>query len=273
MRTMSKKWKLALVDLDGTLYRGHEGIPGAGEFIERIRSQSIQPVFFTNNATRTPLEVCTKLSDFGIFARPDEVCTSAQGAAAYLAEELPAGANVVYLGTDALKQALLAEGLVPHYAAPNADWPRELEPLETDPQAAVLGLDLNVQYSQLSVFTHYVMKLGSFVLTNGDVRLPSGSGFLPGNGSLGKLVETASGVKPVVTGKPETLFVDYALKRYGVSRGDTVLIGDNLYTDILAGIKAEVYTIQVQSGVVYSADDMNIQANEVYDSVDRIFQK
>lgn len=263
-------WKLALVDLDGTLYRGHEGIPGAADFIDRLRRQGIQPVFFTNNAMRTPIEVCEKLSGFGIQSEPKEVCTSAQGAAAYLADRLPTEAEVLYVGTDALKEALLEQGLSPNYAMPDEDWQKDFEPYGNRIQAAVLGLDLSVQYKQLAVFSHYVMKLGWFVLTNGDVRLPSGKGFLPGNGSVGKLVETASGIEPVITGKPEVPFVEYALKRYGVRREDTVIIGDNLYTDIQAGMKAGVYSIQVRSGVQYT-DHQGIAADEVYDSIEDMF--
>lgn len=267
----SRNWKLALVDLDGTLYRGHETIPGADEFVGRLRRRGIKPVFFTNNATRTPEQVCSKLSGFGISCVPEEVCTSAQGAAAHLARRAPAQTNVIYLGTTALKQALLDEGLTPYYAEPDAAWPTRLDPFGDGIGAAVLGLDFQVNYSQLSVFTHYVMKLGWFVLTNGDVRLPAGAEFLPGNGALGKFVETASGVQPVITGKPEIPFVEYALERYGVNRDEAVIIGDNLFTDILAGSKAGVYTILVQSGVQYKGTDLKITANETYDSVDHLF--
>lgn len=265
-------WKLALVDLDGTLYRGEEGIPGAAEFIDRLRRFGIQPVFFTNNATRTPKQVCAKLATFAIASEPWEVCTSAQAAAAFLRDGLPSAATVAYLGTQALAEALEEQGFTAHYllGTPTSTSSAAEGQLHAEVSAAVLGLDPRVNYGQLAEFCQVVMRLGEFMLTNADVRLPSGANFLPGNGAFGSLVATATGIQPTVAGKPQVRFVDYALRRFGVSREQAVLIGDNLRTDVQAGIAAKVHTIQVQSGVSYPLYDVNLQANETYDSVAEI---
>ncbi|WP_284198962.1 hypothetical protein [Alicyclobacillus sacchari] len=53
-------------------------------------------------------------------------------------------------------------------------------------------------------------------MTNPDVRLPVEDGFMPGNGAIGAFVAAASSAEVVVTGKPDPLFVQYALSRYGV---------------------------------------------------------
>lgn len=266
-------WKLALVDLDGTLYRGADGIPGAAEFVIRLRRLGIQPVFFTNNATRTPMQVCEKLANFDIESEPWEVCTSAQAAAAYLTERLNSDSTVAYLGTQALAQALEEQGFVTRYLTGAPTSSAAVGRMHPDVAAAVLGLDPRVNYAQLSEFCQLVMNLGEFVLTNADVRLPSGASFLPGNGAFGSLVQTATGIQPEVAGKPHVRFVDYALHRFGVSREQTVLIGDNLRTDVQAGVAANVHTIQVRSGVTYPIHEANLHANETYDSVAEILRQ
>ncbi|MBX5436613.1 MAG: HAD-IIA family hydrolase [Alicyclobacillaceae bacterium] len=249
MGYLNRSWELALIDLDGTLYRGDRVIAGAAAFVERLRVRGIQPVFFTNNATRTPAQVVDKLMSMGIRCTPDEVCTSAQAAAAVIRASTGGSVPVAYIGMDGLREAILEAGLEPLEV--RAGTPR---PALESAKAAAIGLDTRVTYGDLAAFCRVVSRLGQFVLTNGDVRLPVEDGFVPGNGALGAFVETATGVAPVVTGKPEPRFVAYALQRYGARPERTLVIGDNLLTDVAAGVRAGLYTIQVLSGVRYAAD-------------------
>ncbi|WAH38834.1 HAD-IIA family hydrolase [Alicyclobacillus dauci] len=266
---MNKRFQLALIDLDGTLWRGGTVIPGAPEFVLRLRDSGIRPVFFTNNSTRTPEEVVYALENCKIRAEAEEVCTSAQAAAHVLHSKIKAGSIVTYVGGSGLQTALEAERF-------DARRAKESELHSTwlgDAQGAVVGMDVTVSYMDLAVVCRVAHRLGWFVLTNPDVRLPVEDGFLPGNGSLGALVATASGTKPIVTGKPDATFVDFALERYGVAREDAVIIGDNLYTDILAGNHADVYSILVKTGVTLPGDDDHIHPNEIVESVDNIFRQ
>ncbi|CAM3811016.1 HAD-IIA family hydrolase [Alicyclobacillus pomorum] len=270
MNHTQRRWKAALLDLDGTLYRGETVIPGAVEFVQRLRKRGIQPVFFTNNATRTPGDVCLKLKRLGFDAFPNEVCTSAQAAARYLQREVAEGSKVGYLGQSGLSFALEEAGLVPvSVAADDAD--------VIECSAAVLGLDPTATYQSLARFCNLVGRLGAFVLTNADVRLPADDTFLPGNGALGSFVSTATGVSPYVAGKPNPDFVQYVLERFQVSVEDVLVIGDNLETDVASGVLSGVYTIHVQTGVVYSeAQNGEVrgqwQPNETWPSVASLFQ-
>ena len=267
-----QRLRMALIDLDGTLYRGDSAILGADAFVRRLRQQGVAPVFFTNNATRTPEQVCDKLAYFDIDASPSEVCTSAQAAASYLIHRVPQGAPVVYVGTGALAVALKAEGYEPILAdgAVLAGTAGQESGVKLA-QAAVLGLDTTVNYLRLAEFCQVVSSLGWFVLTNADVRLPYGDAFWPGNGALGSFVTTATGIQPMVTGKPSKGFVEYACQRYGISPEETVIIGDNLRTDVLAGLESGVYTIHVLTGVQYVEFDAPHQPDEVHSSVAELF--
>ncbi|QSO53234.1 HAD-IIA family hydrolase [Alicyclobacillus curvatus] len=240
-------WKLALIDLDGTLYRGSQPIAGAAEFIARLRDRGIQPVFFTNNATRTPMAVVQHLERMGIEGLPHEVVTSAQASASRIGPPT-AGDYVLYIGQDGLHEALREEGHQPL----SVRHPKVGERLH-HVKAAVLGLDWQVNYAQLALFCRKTAELGSFILTNGDVQLPAEDGFLPGNGAIGAFVETASRVRPYVAGKPNPDFVGYALSRFGVAREDAFVVGDNPDTDIRCGRLYGLYSIMVETGVAEAA--------------------
>jgi len=268
----NRRFRVALLDLDGTLYRGDNPISGADRFVARLRARGIQPVFFTNNATSTPEQVCSRLRQFHVDCEPVEVCTSAQGAAHFIRARHGQVATGV-VGEHGLLQALVDEGLKPQYADPAA---ADMNLLLKECQVAVLGLDRYCTYHSLAIFARLVDTLGEFVLTNGDVRLPVADGFNPGNGALGHLVETATGVQPLVIGKPNPEFVRYALGRFNCPPDEALIVGDNLLTDIAAGNQACVYSVQVQSGVQARDNDTAMggfrpQADEQVDSIDNLF--
>jgi 4-nitrophenyl phosphatase len=141
-----------------------------------------------------------------------------------------------------LRQALEAAGLMPIAMDDAAEAQRRV-------RAAVMGLDRAVTYPKLAWFCRHVERLGAYVLTNGDLRVPMEDGFVPGNGAIGKLVTATTGIEPYVAGKPNKAFVRFALQRFGASEAEAVLVGDNLATDIAAGRAAGVYTIWVGTGV------------------------
>lgn len=267
-------WELALIDLDGTLYRGERTLPGAPEFLQRLRNRGIRPVFFTNNSTRTPKQVCEKLASHQIRADFHEVCTSAQASAAHIRRRHGAGVTVLSIGQDGLREAIIEEGLTPLFVG------GEESSRTGKADAAVLGLDANLSYQDLAVFCNEVMRLGEFILTNGDVRLPAEDRFLPGNGAVGSFVATATGLSPYVAGKPNPDFVEYALARYGVAPERTLVIGDNVETDVAVGKLAGLYTIQVTTGVQYLHESTSNQvrmtshytADEVHASVENLFR-
>ncbi|SFU82755.1 HAD-IIA family hydrolase [Alicyclobacillus macrosporangiidus] len=267
MRHGERAWQAALLDLDGTLYRGDEVVPGAPEFVERLRRRGIRPVFLTNNSTRTPRQVADKLNRMGITAEPDEVCTSAEASAHQLRERF-GPAYIGFVGLDGVREALVEFG---HRAV-------ELGTPEHDGHpgvaAVVVGLDPEITYRRLTAVCAEVSRLGAFILTNGDVRLPAGDRFVPGNGALGAFIETATGIRPYVAGKPNPDFVQFALQRYGLDPDGVLLIGDNRRTDVLAGKLAGVYTVQVQSGVQYAETESAstpLEPDEVHPSVADLF--
>ncbi|WP_151736297.1 TIGR01457 family HAD-type hydrolase [Paenibacillus tengchongensis] len=222
-----------LIDLDGTLFHGGVMIPGSDRLIEGLRRAEIPFLFVTNNSSRTPEGVAAHLRSMGIAADPGEVCTSSLAAARYIAEELP-GARVAILGEEGLRQACAAAGLVL---------------VDEAPQYVVQGIDRTFNYESLARASRWIREGAKFVLTNPDLMLPSDDGVMPGAGTLGAAIEAASGVSPVVIGKPQTPLITYAASVLGITPGEAIVVGDNMRTDISAGMNAGCRTILVLTGL------------------------
>lgn len=222
-----------LIDLDGTLYHGKHMIEGADTLIRNLRQKKVPYLFVTNNSSRTPEQVAEHLIAMGIPADPEEVCTSSLAAASYIAHESP-GAKVAILGEEGLRQALTNAGL---------------EITDQGPQYLVQGIDRSFSYSSLARAVQCIHEGAVSVLTNPDLLLPSDTGLTPGAGSLGAAIEAASGVKPVVIGKPSSILMKYATDRLGLSPSETAVVGDNMRTDIAAGAHAGCRTVLVMTGI------------------------
>ncbi|MEK5417203.1 HAD family hydrolase [Paenibacillus odorifer] len=222
-----------LIDLDGTLYHGHKMIPGADLLIKALREADIPFLFVTNNSSRTAANVAAHLSGMGIEAKPEEVCTSSMAAARYIAEESP-GATVAILGEEGLRMACVEAGL---------------QIVTESPDYVVQGIDRSFNYASLAQASRWILSGAKFVLTNPDLMLPSDDGVMPGAGAIGAAIEAASGVKPVVIGKPESHLIKYATDLLNIQPEHAAVVGDNMRTDIAAGVNAGCRTILVLTGL------------------------
>ncbi|KWX87075.1 HAD family hydrolase [Paenibacillus riograndensis] len=222
-----------LIDLDGTLYHGGRMIQGADLLVAALRTAEIPFMFVTNNSSRTPASVAAHLCAMGIEAEAQEVCTSSLAAARYIAGESP-GATVAILGEEGLIQACREAGL---------------RLVSEAPEYVVQGIDRSFTYDSLAKASRWVREGAKYVLTNPDLMLPSDDGVMPGAGSLGAAIEAASGIPPVVIGKPEAHLIGYATSLMGIDPGEAVVVGDNMRTDISAGARAGCRTILVLTGL------------------------
>ncbi|MDQ0194863.1 HAD-IIA family hydrolase [Paenibacillus wynnii] len=222
-----------LIDLDGTLYHGRHRIPGADVLIKGLRDAEIPFLFVTNNSSRTPESVAEHLRGMGIEAKAEEVCTSSLAAARYISEESP-GATVAILGEEGLHQACMDAGLTPVSEAP---------------QYVVQGIDRSFTYNSLAQASRWIMEGAVSVLTNPDLMLPSDDGVMPGAGTIGAAIEAASGVAPIVIGKPERHLMTYATSLLNINPKNAIVVGDNMRTDIAAGAGAGCRTVLVLTGL------------------------
>jgi glycerol 3-phosphatase-2 len=228
-------YDLVLLDLDGVVYIGAAAVPGAAEALDKVRAAGVRTAFVTNNASRPPHAVANHLRELGIQADDDDVVTSAQAAAALLADRLPAGAHVLVVGGEGLYRALEAVGLTP------------VTSMDDRPAAVVQGFSPDVGWRLLAEGSRAVRSGLPWIATNIDPSVPTPYGPAPGNGTLVAAIATATGVQPEVAGKPQpTLFLQ-AQKRYGASR--PLVVGDRLDTDLEGARAAELDGLLVLTGV------------------------
>ncbi|MEP9404824.1 TIGR01457 family HAD-type hydrolase [Peribacillus frigoritolerans] len=228
-----KSYKGYLIDLDGTMYRGTEQIAEAAGFINDLRKRDIPYLFVTNNSSRTPAQVADKLRSIGISTEDDQVFTTSMATANYIAEQKK-GATVYVVGEEGIIEALKEKGM---------------KLVEEHPDYLVMGIDRGVNYEKLSKACLAVRNGAVFISTNGDIAIPTEQGLLPGNGSLTSVVSVSTQVQPIFIGKPESVIVQQALRVLGVPKEETIMVGDNYDTDILAGINAGIDTLLVHTGV------------------------
>ncbi|HEX8866879.1 MAG TPA: HAD-IIA family hydrolase [Lentzea sp.] len=232
--TLVDRYDALLIDLDGTVYRGKEVIPGAAEEIARARAKGLGIRFVTNNASRSPQAVADHLVELGFETTIDEVSTSAQAGAAMLADRLPKRSTVLVLGTKALEAEVFKRGLIPTDTAEGA-------------VAVLQGLSMDLGWRELAEAAVAIRQGALWVACNVDATLPTERGLLPGNGSMVAALRTATGQEPLVAGKPATPLLQQAAKELQAHR--PLVIGDRLDTDILGAVNAGMDSLLVLTGV------------------------
>ena len=228
-----------IVDMDGVLWRGDEPMPGLCEFFAFLRRRHIGFVLATNNSSRLPEQYVTKLAHFGVEVASECVLTSAQATAAYLAGFAPPGARVYAIGREGVRQALERRGFVL---------------TGEDAAYVVVGWDRHLTWDKLAKAALLIQAGARFIGTNPDTNYPTERGPVPGNGAQLAALETATGIAPVVVGKPEPPMYEEALLRMGARPEATAVIGDRLDTDIAGGVRAGLTTVLVLSGITTEAD-------------------
>jgi HAD superfamily hydrolase (TIGR01450 family) len=243
--TLAQEHDCLLLDLDGTVFRGHEATPGAVETLAAVRSRVL---FVTNNASRGPAEVAQHLCAMGFTAKPDDIVTSAQSAARLLQEQLQPGAAVLIVGTDSLAAEVRNVGLKP------------VRLWSDDPVAVVQGHSPQTGWTDLAEAALAIRGGALWVAANVDKTLPSERGLLPGNGAMVAALRAATDSDPLVAGKPEPTLLTDALAR-GKFRTPLV-VGDRLDTDIAGANAAGLPSLHVLSGVSTAADTVRADVGQ-----------
>lgn len=232
-----KDYRLFLIDLDGTIYRGKETVASGVRFVHRLDQAKKNYLFLTNNTTRTPQMVVDKLRGHGVITDCHHIYTPSMATASYiLSHRQKQGKIGVYI----IGEIGLWSELLRHPA---------FEIREKHPDYVIVGMDTDLTYHKVRVATKAIRDGAVFIGTNADMNLPLGNELIPGNGSQCAMIEAASGRKPTYIGKPSAIIVDMALKKWGFSKQESVLVGDNYDTDIKAGFNSQVDQILTLTGV------------------------
>ena len=230
-----------IFDLDGTLYRGEQVIPGAPELIAELRRRGCGVVFISNKPLRPRQDYAAKLTRLGIPTSPEDVITSVYVLGHRLAREAP-GARLYVIGEPPLLQELQAFGFVITDGQGPVDF-------------VVAAFDRTFDYEKLNRAFQAIRQGARFVATNADRTCPVEGGEIPDAGAIIGALEGCTG-KSVewVAGKPSTLMIETGLARLGIEAERCLVVGDRLETDIRMGREAGTATALVLTGVTARED-------------------
>ena len=231
-----KDIRLFLFDMDGTLYLGDRLYGFTQELLKTIRHKGGKYLFMTNNSSKSVEDYIRKLKTMGIDAAYEDFMTSSQAAAYYLHKH-HAGKKLYVCGTKSLQRELEKEGFTV-----TADLAQV--------ECIVMGFDTELTFQKLHDVSYLLLTRPElpYIATNPDLVCPTEFGSVPDCGSVCICIKNATGKEPVVIGKPSPLMPQLAMERLGVSRQQTCVVGDRIYTDICSGLNAGVTSVLVMSG-------------------------
>jgi 4-nitrophenyl phosphatase len=223
-----------VVDMDGVLYRGERPMPGLQEFFSLVESRPF--VLLTNNSTLSARDCAEKLGRMGVEVPASVILTVSDATSRYLASVVPPGGGAFVCGSPALKEAVAAAGvgLVPEGSAADV---------------VVIGLDRTFSYAALAHAVRLVGAGVAFVATSLDPVLLTEDGVVPGAGALVAAIRACVDVPPVCVGKPGAAMFEMAMSILGIRAPESLVVGDNLASDIVGGAAAGAPTALVLSGV------------------------
>jgi glycerol 3-phosphatase-2 len=224
-----------LVDLDGVVWVGREPLPGSGEALRRLLESGKRLVFVTNNPGRRPETYAERLRKMGVEVGPEQIVTAGM-VAAKLAGEAAPGQRAFVIGASALKELAAAAGL------------RLLEGEEgREADVVIVAGHRGFDYGELLTAKRALDRGAALVATSRDPTMPMPGGEVPGTGAVLAAVETASGRRAEIAGKPERHLFEMAVEAIG-GNGRVAMVGDRVSSDIEGGRRAGLETILVLSG-------------------------
>ncbi|MCX4098887.1 HAD-IIA family hydrolase [Nocardia sp. alder85J] len=225
-----------LYDIDGVLVTSWREIPGAAAAVRRIRAAGLRRAFLTNTTSVTCAQIAARLNAAGIEVDTDEIVTAARLTAAYLRRQHP-GARVWVLNHGDVDADLIGV-------------PRDDE----HPEVVVLGgAGAEFTHRALSRVVELMlagipvvaMQGGTTWATDDGLRIDTGV-YLPG-------LETAGRARITVVGKPSGTGFRTCAELIGSLPANIVMVGDDLYSDILAAQRIGMIGVLVRTGKFRSA--------------------
>ncbi len=242
-----------LIDMDGVLVHGKKMIPGADQFIDKLKTRECKFLILTNNSMYTPGDLAHRLQSTGLAIDETKIFTSAMATALFLARQTPRGKAFV-IGESGLTGAIHANGYII---------------TDTEPDYVVIGETNAYNHEMIKKAIRLIGSGARFIATNPDPSGPSEDGIVPACGALAALVEKASGISPFFIGKPNPLMMRTAMNTLGAHSENTVMVGDRMDTDIVAGVVSGLETFLVLSGVTQPGDVARFpyRPTRIYESV------
>ncbi|KPJ67895.1 MAG: HAD family hydrolase [Coxiella sp. DG_40] len=231
----SNKKRNYLIDMDGVLVRGNDLIPGADKFIDELTEKGYDYLVFTNNPLYTQQDLSDRLQAIGLNIPAKRFFTSSMATACFLNSQHPdTTVKVFVIGENGLIRSLSEAGYLF---------------TDVEPDYVILGETFDYNLEQITKAIRLISGGALFIATNPDNVGRENEGLVPACGALAALLERTTGRSPFYVGKPNPLMMRYALNYLGMHSANTIMIGDRMDTDIIAGMMSGMETILVLTGV------------------------
>lgn len=230
-----------LCDLDGVVWLMHQPIAGSVNAIQLLKNAGHRVLFVTNNSYSVISDQENALAKIGIDAYND-VVTSSQAAGALLRK----GERVLLGGGPGAVEAVKNAGAV---LAGRSDDQTDSE-VDQEVDTVMVGFHPSFDYRGLTRLSQAVRNGARLIATNDDATYPTPRGLIPGGGSILASVVAASGVEPIIAGKPHQPMADLVRQVLGVTDlSDAWMVGDRPSTDGLFAQTVGCKFAQVLTGI------------------------
>lgn len=222
-----------IFDIDGVLRKGTSPVPGAAEALSALRGMGMKVFFLTNNGEHTREYFVERLRSLGIGAEVGEMYSSSYGAGRYISENL--SGKSVFAFSEGMKEELAKHGIA-------------IDQTERA-QVVLASLDTTINYGKLVAASRAIMAGAVFLAANDDANFVSEDGLMVGAGAIVAALSRSSGKGPLLLGKPQPYLLDIIIGEHGLEKGETLMVGDNIDTDILMAKREGLLSALVLSGV------------------------
>jgi len=255
-----------ILDIDGVLRRGGRPIPGSADAVKKLRDMGVRVVFLSNLSTKSREQYVDALRRLGVDASPEDLVLATSATADYVAKNSKTG-KVYLIGSEGLKRELEKAGLEV------VDDPEEAEFVVAGSPFDEKGfVTEDNRWKFTGAIRAILLAKAKFVAVNPDKLFPGADGKpIPGTGTFLGAITAATGVEPTVIGKPSELIYRSALERLGTPPERTLMVGDQVYTDIVPAKKLGLTTALVLTGLT-SREDLERMDSELRSKIDYVFE-
>jgi len=262
----SHRYEGIILDVDGVIRRGGRPIPGAADTVKRLREMGLKVVFLSNLSTKSREQYVDTLRGLGIDVSPDDLVLATSATADYVAKHCRTR-KVYFIGHSGLRRELEKAGL-------------EIVEDPEDAEFVVAGSPFDekgyVTDENRWKFTGAIRAIlvgkAKFVAVNPDRLFPGADGKpIPGTGTFLGAITAATGVEPIVVGKPSRVIYQVALDKLGVPPEKAIMVGDQVYTDIIPAKELGLTTVLVLTGLT-SREDLEKMDSSIRAKIDYVFE-
>ncbi|MEE4419812.1 MULTISPECIES: HAD-IIA family hydrolase [Streptomyces] len=243
--------RAVLIDIDGVLTVSWKALPGAVEAMERLRAADLPLALVTNTTSRTRAEIARRLTGQGFPVSADDILTAPAVTAAYLREHHP-DARCLLINSGDVRADLEGIEIVSEPDRPESERPEGDRPAPGSgaaPDVVVFGgAGEEFGYTALNAAFRHLQSGARLIAMHRNLYWRTAQGLDLDTGAFLLGLERAARVEAVVTGKPSAAFFGAALAHLGTSASDTLMVGDDVESDVLAAQRCGITGVLVRTG-------------------------